>query len=164
MDKIVYKAIGIIRSPFKEARGTPIQASAEGTASGRIELYPEYLPGLKDLDGFSHLILLYHFHKAGKGSLIVKPFLEDEEHGVFAVRAPSRPNSIGLSIVCLQRIEGNILYIDDLDILDGTPLLDIKPYVPAFDHRDNVKSGWLENNLDKLSITEDDGRFLKEEE
>lgn len=159
MEKIVYKPIGRIISPFKEAKGTPIQASAGGAARGKIELFPEYIEGLKDLDGFSHLILLYHFHKAGEPSLIVKPFLEDEEHGIFAVRAPSRPNSIGLSIVRLLKIEGNILHIDDLDILDGTPLLDIKPYVPEFDNRDNVKSGWLEKNVDKLSSTQDDGRF-----
>lgn len=160
MDKIVYSPIGRIISPFKEAKGTPIQPTAEGTARGKIELFPEYVGGIKDLDGFSHLILLYHFHKAGEASLIVKPFLENEEHGIFAVRAPSRPNPIGLSIVRLLKIEENILHFADLDILDGTPLLDIKPYVPEFDRRDNVKIGWLGKNVDKLSNTKDDGRFL----
>ncbi|MFI5359719.1 MAG: tRNA (N6-threonylcarbamoyladenosine(37)-N6)-methyltransferase TrmO [Halanaerobiales bacterium] len=160
MDKIVYSPIGRIISPFKEAKGTPIQPTAEGTARGKIELFPEYIEGIKDLDGFSHLILLYHFHKAGEASLIVKPFLENEVHGIFAVRAPSRPNPIGLSIVRLLKIEENILHVADLDILDGTPLLDIKPYVPEFDRRDNVKIGWLGKNVDKLSNTKDDGRFL----
>lgn len=160
MDKIVYSPIGRIISPFKEAKGTPIQPTAEGTARGKIELFPEYVGGIKDLDGFSHLILLYHFHKAGEASLIVKPFLENEVHGIFAVRAPSRPNPIGLSIVRLLKIEENILHFADLDILDGTPLLDIKPYVPEFDRRDNVKIGWLGKNVAKLSNTKDDGRFL----
>lgn len=160
MDKIVYSPIGRIISPFKEAKGTPIQPTADDTARGKIELFPEYIEGIKDLDGFSHLILLYHFHKAGEASLIVKPFLENEVHGIFAVRAPSRPNPIGLSIVRLLKIEENILHVADLDILDGTPLLDIKPYVPEFDRRDNVKIGWLGKNVDKLSNTKDDGRFL----
>lgn len=160
MDKIVYSPIGRIISPFKEAKGTPIQPTADDTARGKIELFPEYVGGIKDLDGFSHLILLYHFHKAGEASLIVKPFLENEVHGIFAVRAPSRPNPIGLSIVRLLKIEENILHVADLDILDGTPLLDIKPYVPEFDRRDNVKIGWLGKNVDKLSNTKDDGRFL----
>lgn len=160
MDKIVYSPIGRIISPFKEAKGTPIQPTADDTARGKIELFPEYIEGIKDLDGFSHLILLYHFHKAGEASLIVKPFLENEVHGIFAVRAPSRPNPIGLSIVRLLKIEENILHVADLDILDGTPLLDIKPYVPEFDRRDNVKIGWLGKNVAKLSNTKDDGRFL----
>lgn len=160
MDKIVYSPIGRIISPFKEAKGTPIQPTADDTARGKIELFPEYVGGIKDLDGFSHLILLYHFHKAGEASLIVKPFLENEVHGIFAVRAPSRPNPIGLSIVRLLKIEENILHVADLDILDGTPLLDIKPYVPEFDRRDNVKIGWLGKNVAKLSNTKDDGRFL----
>lgn len=160
MDKIVYSPIGRIISPFKEAKGTPIQPTADDTARGKIELFPEYVGGIKDLDGFSHLILLYHFHKAGEASLIVKPFLENEEHGIFAVRAPSRPNPIGLSIVRLLKIEENILHVADLDILDGTPLLDIKPYVPEFDRRDNVKIGWLGKNVAKLLNTKDDGRFL----
>lgn len=160
MDKIVYSPIGRIISPFKEAKGTPIQPTADDTARGKIELFPEYVGGIKDLDGFSHLILLYHFHKAGEASLIVKPFLENEEHGIFAVRAPSRPNPIGLSIVRLLKIEENILHFADLDILDGTPLLDIKPYVPEFDRRDNVKIGWLGKNVAKLSNTKNDGRFL----
>ena len=157
--KITYKTIGKIRSPFKEPKGTPIQPTAEGTANGKIKLLPEYKEGLEDLDGFSHLILLYHCHKAGESSLKVKPFMEDKHHGIFSIRAPSRPNSIGLSIVRLEKIEDNILYIKDVDILDDTPLIDIKPYVPEFDRRDDVKIGWLEKNVRKLSSAEDDGRF-----
>lgn len=157
--KVTYESIGEIKSSFKKPKGTPIQPTAGGAAAGRIELLPEYKEGLLDLDGFSHLILLYHCHKAGKHSLTVKPFMEDKEHGIFSIRAPSRPCSIGLSIVRLDKIEDNILYIKDVDILDGTPLLDIKPYVPEFDRRENVKIGWLEKNVDKLSETEDDGRF-----
>ncbi|PUU91926.1 tRNA (N6-threonylcarbamoyladenosine(37)-N6)-methyltransferase TrmO [Halanaerobium sp.] len=157
--KITYESIGEIRSPFKGSEGTPIQPTAAGSAAGKIELLPEYQEGLKDLAGFSHLILLYHCHKAGKPSLTVKPFMEDKEHGIFSIRAPSRPNSIGLSIVQLEKIEDNILYIKDVDILDKTPLLDLKPYVPEFDRRDEVKIGWMEENINKLSSVKDDGRF-----
>ncbi len=159
MNKLTFSPIGKIRSPFKKPEGTPIQPTAKGAGKGKIELLPEYKKGLKDLEGFSHLILLYSCHKAGKCSLTVKPFMEDREHGIFSIRAPSRPNSIGLSIVRLVKIENNHLYIEDIDILDGTPLLDIKPYVPEFDRRENVKTGWLEKNVKKLSATEDDGRF-----
>lgn len=137
--EIKFHAIEKIKSDFESPEGTPIQPTAENTGKGKIELLPEYEMGLKDLDGFSHLILIYYCHKAGETSLRVKPFLEDKEHGVFAVRAPSRPNSIGLSVVRLEKVEGNIIYIDDVDILDGTPLLDIKPYVPQFDRREDVK-------------------------
>ena len=157
--KITYKEIGKIRSDFKKAEGTPIQPTAKGAGKGIIELLAAYKQGLKDLEGFSHLILLYHCHKAGKPSLTVKPFMEDKPHGIFSIRAPSRPNSIGLSVVRLEKIEDNIIYIKDVDILDKTPLLDIKPYVPEFDRRENVKIGWLEKNVDKLSSLEDDGRF-----
>ena len=157
--KITYKPIGKIRSPFKEPEGTPIQPTAEGSANGKIELLLDYKEGLKDLEGFSHLILLFHCHKAGEPSLTIKPFMEDKPHGIFSIRAPSRPNSIGLSIVQLEKIEDNIVYIKNVDILDETPLLDIKPYVPEFDRRDNVKIGWLEKNVSKLSSIEDDGRF-----
>jgi len=93
--------------------------------------------------------------------LKVKPFMDDQEHGVFSTRAPSRPNSIGISVVRIIKIEGNMLYIQDLDIVDGTPLLDIKPYVPEFDMRDVKKKGWLDKNVSKLSTSEDDGRFMK---
>ena len=157
--KITYKPIGKIRSPFNKPEGTPIQPTAEESANGKIELLPDYKEGLKDLEGFSHLILLFHCHKAGEPSLTVKPFMEDKPHGIFSIRAPSRPNSIGLSIVQLEKIEDNIVYIKNVDILDETPLLDIKPYVPEFDRRDNVKIGWLEKNVSKLSSIEDDGRF-----
>lgn len=157
--KITYQSIGEIRSPFKGPKGTPIQPTAAGSAAGKIELLPEYQEGLKDLAGFSHLILLYHCHQAGKASLTGKPFMEDKEHGIFSIRAPSRPNSIGLSIVQLEKIEANILYIKDVDILDKTPLLDLKPYVPEFDRRDEVKIGWMEENINKLSSVKDDGRF-----
>ena len=159
MEEIIYKPIGKIITCFNEPKGTPIQPTAKGAGEGKIELFSEYMEGLKDLEGFSHIFLLYHCHKAAKPSLIAKPFLENREHGVFSIRAPSRPNCIGLSVVRLIKIEKNIIFIKDVDILNGTPLLDIKPYVPGFDQRKNVRVGWLDKNLDKLSMVEDDGRF-----
>ncbi len=161
MDKIVYKPIGIIHSPFKEQEGTPIQPLAEKarSARGEVEVFKEYEEGLKDIDGFSHIILIYHFSRARKGDLVVKPYMHNESHGVFATRAPSRPNPIGISIVKLIKVEKNILYIENLDVIDGTPLLDIKNYVPEFDIRHVEKIGWLEKNVDKLDNISDDGRF-----
>lgn len=161
MKDIRYKPIGIIHTPFKSGKGTPIQPGAGKNYQGKIELFPEYKKGLKDLDGFSHIILLYHMHKAGQYDLLSKPFMDKIKRGIFAIRAPARPNSIGLSVVRLRKIEDNILYIQDLDILDGSPLLDIKPWVDVFDRRENIKKGWLENNVAKLHKTRDDGRFEK---
>ena len=161
MEEIKYKPIGIVHSPFKEAKGTPIQPTGAKNTNGTVELIAEYTEGLKDLDGFSHIILIYHFHLSKKTSLMVKPYMDNKLHGVFATRSPGRPNPIGLSVVRLLRIEKNILYIKDLDIVDGTPLLDIKPYVPEFDIREVEKTGWLEKNVHKLSKTRDDERFIK---
>ena len=161
MDDITYKPIGIIHSPFKEPKGTPIQPAAAKGIDARVEVFREYAQGLKDVEGFSHIILLYHFHLSKGSSLKAKPFMDDEEHGVFAMRGPSRPNSIGISVVHLVGIEENILHIQDVDIVDKTPLLDIKPYVPEFDIREVEKIGWLEKNVHKLSSTEDDGRFAQ---
>ena len=158
-EKIEYAPIGIIHSPFKEPKGVPIQPSASKGVEGYVEIFPEFVQGLKDLEGFSHIILLYHFHLSKPFSLLVKPYLDDEHHGVFATRAPSRPNPIGLSIVQLLSIEENILRIRDVDIVDGTPLLDIKPYVPQFDERGNARIGWLEKKIARLQISRDDGRF-----
>lgn len=158
---IHYKPIGIVHSPFKEAKGTPIQSVAAQEILGSIEVTPEYIEGLKDIEGFSHLILLYHFHLVKESSLLVKPFLDNALHGVFATRSPGRPNSIGISIVRLIKVEGNTLYIKDVDTIDGTPLLDIKPYVPEFDSRETEKIGWFQKNIHKLSSTKDDGRFIK---
>ena len=159
--EITYTPIGIIHSPFKEPKGTPIQPAAAGGIAGRVEVFPQYAEGLKDIEGFSHLILLYHFHVAKKASLQEKPFMDNEKRGVFAIRAPSRPNPIGISVVRLVSVEGNILHIKDVDILDSTPLLDIKPYVPEFDAREADKTGWLEKRMHRLSESKDDGRFKK---
>lgn len=156
-----FKPIGVIQSPFKEPKGTPIQPTAAWDTAGVIEVYPEYVEGLKDIEGFSHLILIYHFHMAKEYTLLVKPFLDNELHGVFATRAPSRPNAIGFSVVRLSKVEGNKLHILDVDIVNGTPLLDIKPYVTEFDAREAVKTGWFKNNVQKLSTARDDGRFAK---
>ncbi|MFW5897926.1 MAG: tRNA (N6-threonylcarbamoyladenosine(37)-N6)-methyltransferase TrmO [Halanaerobium sp.] len=159
MKQITFQPIGKIRSEFKTVEGTPIQPTGAEGIEGKIELMPEFEEGLIDLKDFSHLILLYHCHLAGRCSLKNKPFLEDKEHGIFAIRAPSRPNSIGLSVVRLKKIEKNIIYIKDVDIVDDTPLLDIKPYVSEFDIRKDVKTGWYEKNVHKLSEKKDDGRF-----
>ncbi len=161
MDEIKYKPIGIIHSPFREPKGTPIQPPGAKGICGTVEVFPEYADGLKDVDGFPHLILLYHFHLSQGASLEAKPYMDNEARGVFAMRGPSRPNPIGISVVRLLEVEGNILHIQDIDIVDGTPLLDIKPYVPEFDKREVEKIGWLEKKVGKLSAAKDDGRFTK---
>jgi len=159
MDEIEYKPIGVIHSPFTEPKGTPIQPGGSKGINGIVEILPEYAEGLKDIGGFSHIILLYHFHLTKGSALIAKPYMDNETHGVFAMRGPSRPNSIGISVVRLIRVEGNILHIQDVDIVDGTPLLDIKPYVPEFDTSEVERIGWLEKNVHKLSVSRDNGRF-----
>lgn len=161
MTEIRYKSIGIIHTPFKEPKGTPIQPTASVNNEGKVEIFPEFIDGLHDLENFSHVFLIYHFHLSKKTSLKVKPFMDNNEHGIFATRAPSRPNPIGISIVRLNKIENNMLYINDVDIVDGTSLLDIKPYVPEFDIRKVTKNGWLERNVHKLEKTKDDERFIK---
>lgn len=161
MSEFTFKAIGVIHSPFKEPKNVPIQAAASKGAVGTVEIYPQYAEGLTDLGGFSHIILLYYLHLAKDSPLMVKPFLDDKLHGVFATRAPARPNKIGFSIVRLERIEGNILHIRDLDVVEGTPVLDIKPYIPAFDCVQAEKIGWFTDKIDKLDVARDDGRFCR---
>ena len=159
MSVISFRPIGVIKTPFKEPKGTPIQPTGAKGVQGKIILNPEYCDGVKDLEGFSHLILLYYFHLAQGYSLHVQPYLDTEKHGVFATRIPGRPNPIGLSIVQLMGITENILCIQDVDIVDGTPLLDIKPYVPAFDMRDSTRIGWLSERVKNVQETRSDGRL-----
>jgi tRNA-Thr(GGU) m(6)t(6)A37 methyltransferase TsaA len=140
------RPIGLIHSPYVKKEETPIQ-SAFSEGRGEVEVFPEYEAGLKDIDGFSHLILLYYFHQAEGYSLSVKPFLDDTRRGLFATRYPARPNPIGLSVVRLLERRGNVLQIAGVDVLDGTPLLDIKPYVPQFDEREEVTIGWLKDKV-----------------
>jgi tRNA-Thr(GGU) m(6)t(6)A37 methyltransferase TsaA len=159
MKKISYQPIGIIHSPFKNIKGMPIQSAGAKGIKGTIELHPAYAEGLKDLEGFSHIILLYHFHLSKSYSLTVKPFLDKDMRGVFATRAPRRPNPIGLSIVKLLGIEGCTLHIEEVDVVDGTPLLDIKPYVPKFDVKRAKRIGWLSKTVGRVYVTKADDRF-----
>ena len=156
-----YKPIGIIHSTFKDTEGVPIQTTAARDTEGLVEIFPEYSQGLRDIEGFSHIYLIYHFHKVGQPQLIVKPYLDDCLRGVFATRAPARPNPIGISIVRLVTVEQNKIHIKDVDIVDGTPLLDIKPYVPEFDVRITDRIGWLQSRINRLSETKSDDRFAK---
>jgi tRNA-Thr(GGU) m(6)t(6)A37 methyltransferase TsaA len=137
----------------------PIQAVGATGIAGSVELDPAYVPGLQDLDGFSHLILIYHLHRVTSGPLTVVPFLDDQPRGVFATRSPRRPNSMGLSIVRLIAVNGARLDIEDVDVVDGTPLLDIKPYVPAFDVREAPRIGWFEGKVAQVGQTRADDRF-----
>ena len=139
---ILYWSIGTIHSEHTIAEKTPIQPVYAKGCKGYVDLCPEFVDGLRDLSDFSHIYLIYHFHQARSVQLLVKPYLQDIEHGIFATRAPFRPNPIGLSVVELLGIEGNILHLDGVDILDGTPLLDIKPYTEKFDRFDLKRSGW----------------------
>ena len=156
---IKYKPIGIIHSPFSALDGMPVQPTGATGIRATVEVLPEYQDALKDLEGFSHVILLYHFHRSRDFKLQVVPFLDSELRGVFATRAPKRPNPIGLSVVKLRRIEGSILHIENVDIVDGTPLLDIKPYVPEFDEQTSVRTGWLERARKTVSQRKSDKRF-----
>jgi tRNA-Thr(GGU) m(6)t(6)A37 methyltransferase TsaA len=161
MREVVYRPIGVVHSPFKAPQDVPIQSVAAKGVIGHVEVSKEYVEGLRDVEGFSHLILIYHFHLAQNYSLLVKPFMDKRLRGVFSTRAPSRPNPIGVSIVRLTSIDDNVLHIQDVDIIDGTPLLDIKPFVPEFDQRKAEKIGWLGKKVDKLHSSRDDGRFAK---
>jgi len=149
------KPIGVIRTPFQEPTGTPIQPSRAGGAKGTVEVFPEYADGLKDLDGFERIWLIYWFDRAPEPRLLVVPFLDDRERGVFATRAPTRPNAIGMSVVRLLQVVSNTLEVGDVDILDGTPLLDIKPYVAEFDCHSGEKSGWLDQAPLRRSVADD---------
>jgi tRNA-Thr(GGU) m(6)t(6)A37 methyltransferase TsaA len=142
------RPIGVIHSPFTEESETPIQPS-RSQAVGKVELFPQFVDGLQDIEGFSHLILIYVFHRSSGYSLGVTPFLDDKRRGLFATRYPRRPNPIGLSTVRLLSRNQNVLEIEGVDVLDGTPLLDIKPYMPEFDIRTDVRSGWYETRSRK---------------
>lgn len=159
MQKIVYRPIGIIHSSFKRRENVPIQSALSKGDKGRVEIFPEYQAGLKDLQGFSHIILLYHFHLAEGFDLLSRPFLEDKEHGIFAIRSPRRPNPIGFSIVKLEKLVGNQLWVSELDIINGTRLLDIKPYVSRFDARAGTKDGWLTGKLNGVKSHKADDRY-----
>jgi tRNA-Thr(GGU) m(6)t(6)A37 methyltransferase TsaA len=158
--EIIFKPIGIIYTPFKVTEGVPIQPSAGTGIRGNIVIYDQYIEGLKDLSGFSHITLIYYFHLIDSYSLHVIPFVDDVERGVFSTRAPARPNPIGLSVVKLIEIQHNKIVIENVDIVDGTPLLDIKPYVPGSENYDKeYKIGWLTKNIHKLNTAKSDGRF-----
>ena len=137
----------------------PIQPAGADGVEVTVEVFEDFLPGLKDLEGFSHIILLYHFHRSHGFNLHVVPFMDTQPRGLFATRAPKRPNPIGLSVVQLDKIEHGVLYIQSVDILDGTPLLDIKPYVPEFDACGEVRTGWLKNAQKTVSKKQSDDRF-----
>jgi len=152
MNQIIVHPIGIIHSPYKESKDIPIQGIFKSKVEAWIELENKYINGLKDLDKFSHAIIIYYFHKSQREEIEGKPFLEQNKHGIFAIRSPHRPNHIGLSIVRIKSIKGNKMYFTEVDVLDETPLLDIKPYVKYFDSRNNVVSGWLDKHFKSGNI------------
>lgn len=157
--KIELTPIGIIHSPFRNPAGSPIQPSGAKGVKGSIEIFEEYRAGLRDLEGFSHIYLLYHFHRSTGYNLSVVPFMDTRPRGLFATRAPKRPNPIGLSIVRLDKVEDGRLYIQNVDVLDGTPLLDIKPFAPQFDAQQEVRAGWLEQITSNVAEAKSDERF-----
>ena len=149
---ITMNPIGTIHSPYKQVKDMPIQGKFKPEVTAYVELKDEYALGLKDLDGFSHAIIIYHFHKSEKIEIEGKPFLEDNKHGVFAIRSPHRPNHIGLSVIKIEKIEDSKLHFSEVDVLDGTPVLDIKPYVKYFDARDNTVSGWVDKHFQSTDM------------
>lgn len=152
--------IGIIRTPHTNPENMPIQPTGAGEILGEVVINPELAEGLKDLDGFSHIYLIYHLHKVTQTKLVVIPFMDRTERGIFATRSPVRPSRLGLSIVELVAIEGNRLIIRGADMLDGTPLLDIKPYIHAFDCPANASSGWMTATREEVSDKRSDKRFV----
>jgi tRNA-Thr(GGU) m(6)t(6)A37 methyltransferase TsaA len=156
---ITMRPIGLIHSPFTEPKSMPIQPASANSAPGRVEVFPEFAAGMRDLDGFSHVMLLYHFHRSRPFELTVVPFLDTEPRGLFATRAPNRPNPIGISLVRVERIDGFCLHVANVDVLDGTPLLDLKPHVPAFDCAPGARTGWMEKSGSAMTRQVADERF-----
>ena len=150
-NKFIFHPIGVIHSPHKVMSKTPIQPVFCSDIKGTVVLDAEYADGLKDLQGFSHIYLFYYFHQSQKTCLRLKPYLSDQEHGIFATRAPHRPNKLGMSLVRLMKIKDTIIHVKDIDILDGTPLFDIKPYIQRFDSRENTRSGWQDTIPDDVA-------------
>ncbi|MDY0163913.1 tRNA (N6-threonylcarbamoyladenosine(37)-N6)-methyltransferase TrmO [Desulfobotulus sp.] len=160
MENVALSPIGIIHSPFKTLENMPIQPPGAGEIQGRVRIFPAYVEGLQDLDGFSHIYLIYAFHRAERTEMRVIPYMDSKARGVFATRSPLRPSHLGLSIVELLSVEGGELHVRGIDVLDGTPLLDIKPYIPAFDHREKVRSGWMQQNREAVVAMRSDDRFV----
>jgi tRNA-Thr(GGU) m(6)t(6)A37 methyltransferase TsaA len=158
--KIKFAPIGAIYTPFTDPKGMPIQPAGAADVVGRVAVLPKYEEGLADLENFSHLILIYYFHQSRDYQLTVTPFLDRKPHGLFATRAPRRPNPIGLSIVRLIERQKTDLIVSGVDVLNETPLLDIKPYVPFFDAHPQAKAGWLEGKVKKSTTQKSDDRFL----
>lgn len=162
MEKISVSVIGTIETPHLAPENMPIQPSGATGIQGRIVLEPELVEGLKDIEGFSHLILLYRFHKLDTHQLLVKPFMDDKKHGIFATRSPKRPSLIGMSTVKLLEVKGNVIVFEGADMLNGTPLLDIKPFFRQTDNRPDAVSGWLDEKAENLAeVTLSDKRFAK---
>jgi tRNA-Thr(GGU) m(6)t(6)A37 methyltransferase TsaA len=159
MKKFTMQQIGIIHSPYKTPKDMPIQGRFKPDVQACIEMEEEFAPGLKDLDQFSHAFVLYYFHKSGKQSLLAQPFLEKQKHGIFAIRSPHRPNHIGLSIIKIEKIQQNKIYFTQVDMLDNTPVLDIKPYVKHFDSRPDALSGWVDKHFQNGTLP--DNAILK---
>lgn len=157
--KITFKPIGIIHSPFTKLENMPIQPTGSLGTQGTIEILPEFTEALQDLDGFSHFYVIYYFHMTSGWKARVKPFLDDQKRGLFSTRAPKRPNPIGLSLLEIISIQENIITVNNIDILDNTPLLDIKPYVPQFEPAENIRIGWLTNNIAEAKEKRSDKRF-----
>jgi tRNA-Thr(GGU) m(6)t(6)A37 methyltransferase TsaA len=155
---VSYEPIGVVRSPFTERQGMPLQSVAAAEVEGRVEVAARYATGLRDLDGFSHLHLICHLHRSVPGELLVVPYLDDTVRGVFATRSPRHPNPIGISVVRLTAVRGAVLHVTGVDLLDGTPVLDIKPYVPAFDVFDAERTGWLAQGAVKVHQVRADER------
>ena len=153
------ESIGKIFSPFKQIEDMPIQPRGAAGTKGQILVDEAFQPGLKDLDGFSHIYLIYSFHKAARTELTVVPFMDTQPRGVYATRSPLRPNHIGISIVRLEKIEGNLLHVLDIDVLDNTPLLDIKPYMEKFDGVTDSRSGWMQASETEVAERRSDSRF-----
>jgi tRNA (adenine37-N6)-methyltransferase len=154
-DQLIIEPIGVLETPFREPAGTPIQPSRASGAIGRVRMDPRFHAGIKDLEGFERIWLIYWLHRASGFNLVVRPFLDQCQHGVFATRAPARPSPIGISAVRLLAIQDNVLEVADVDMVDGTPLLDIKPYVPAFDCYPGSKAGWFDASTSNRRLADD---------
>lgn len=154
-----FKAVGIVESRFEQQAGTPIQGKMAPKETACIRIFDEFAAGLKDIEGFSYIYVFFKFDRASEAKLLVKPYLDTIERGVFATRSPLRPNPLGMTIVKLERVESNCLYVSGVDILNGSPVIDIKPYIPDFDQHNPDKIGWYENKNKKSDLVLADDRF-----